>query len=57
MKATLTTKEYVVHIEPLKGQNMETLIKKVKQIYRKRDMVNGIIEVIGNKETIYKGLA
>ena len=57
MTATLTTKNYVVRVEPMNGQDLETLVKKVKQIYSKRSLQNGIIEVIGNKEIIYKGLA
>ena len=53
MKAKLTTKNHTVWVEPVEGQSLEELVKKVKQIYTKRGLTNGIVTVY-DKEEIYK---
>jgi len=57
MKAKLTTKNYVVWIEPIKGQPLYTLLKKINQIYNKRSLTQGIVEVFDKGILIYRGLA
>jgi len=47
MKAILTTHNHRVTVEPTEGQDKETLLKKVRQIARKRNMTKGLIEIDG----------
>ncbi len=47
MKAVLTTPNHRITVEPVNGQDKETLLKKVRQIACKRNMIKGLIEIDG----------